>query len=139
MTRSNVSIAVYLALVLLSGILLGGVGWGLYNARAGGKADPCSPDAVRERYRTDLRTRLQLRSDQVLKLDTILEETHQRFRAMRDKYRPEVKAIQAEQTESIRAMLDDRQRAEYEKLRQEREKLERERHAGHAEKHGPSH
>jgi hypothetical protein len=131
-TRSNISIAVYLSLVFLSGILLGAVGLGLYNARVQAKADPCGPDAMRARYREDLRTRLQLSSGQLAKLDSIMEATHQRFRALRDKYRPEVKTIQAEQSDSIRAMLDDRQRVEYDKLQQEREKLERERHAkGH--------
>ncbi len=129
MTRSNISIAIYLSLVFLSGILLGAVGLGLYNAQVQAKADPCGPDAMRARYREDLRTRLQLSSGQLAKLDSIMEATHQRFRALRDKYRPEVKAIQAEQSDSIRAMLDDRQRVEYDKLQQEREKLERERHA----------
>jgi hypothetical protein len=138
-TRSNVSIAFYLCLVFLSGVLVGGVGLGLYSARSSTKGDPCGPDAVRQRYRDDLRSRLQLRPDQLLKLDGILEETHQRFRAMRDKYRPEVKTIQAEQAESIRAMLDDRQKTEYEKLRQEREKLERERQAEHARQHHAGH
>jgi hypothetical protein len=135
-TRPNASIALYLSLVFLSGILLGGVGWGLYSSRSGGKGDPCSPEAVRDRYREDLRSRLQLTSDQLAKLDGILEATHERFRAMRDKYRPEVKAIQTEQADSIRAMLDDRQRAEYEKLRQERE---REHQADHAKQHHAGH
>ena len=127
MKRSNVSIVVYLFLVFLSGVLLGSVGYGLYNARsvnASLKTNPCTADAVRRRYIDDMEGRLKLRPEQVQKLSAILEDTHQRFRELRAKYKPEVKLIQAGQVERIRAILDGRQRAEYEKVRQEREKAE---------------
>ena len=129
MKRTNPSVVVYLALVFLSGILVGGVGFSLYNARAvSAKAEPCGPEALRQRYRDELRTRLQLSPDQLGKLDAILEDTHNHFVALRDKYKPEVTAIQNAHADAIRAILDDRQRAEYEKLRQERQKMESERH-----------
>jgi hypothetical protein len=129
MKRTNLSVVVYLALVFLSGILVGGVGFNLYNARAvSAKAEPCGPEALRQRYRDELRTRLQLSPDQLGKLDLILEDTHGRFVALRDKYKPEVTAIQNAHADAIRTILDDRQRAEYEKLRQERQKAEKEHH-----------
>ncbi len=126
MKRPTVSAAVYLGLVFLSGIAIGSVGYGFYSAKA---ANPCGPDAVRHRYIDDMRSRLSLSSDQVDKLGAILEETRGRFHALRDKFEPEVKAIQDQQTSRIRAILNDQQRAEFEKLRQERER-ERERHRG---------
>jgi hypothetical protein len=137
MKRTNLTVVVYLSLVFLSGALVGGVGVGLYHARAvSAKADPSSPDAMRQRYRETLRTRLQLSAGQLQKLDAILSETHLQFKALRVKYRPEVKAIQAAQADSIRAILDDRQRSEYEKMRQEREEREkRERHDAESGKH----
>ena len=129
MKRGSLSVAVYVGLVFLSGALVGMVGLGFYNARAlSSKGEPCSPDALRERYRQDLRTRLQLSPDQVGKLDVILNETHERYVALREKYKPEVSVIQNEHADKIRAILDDRQRAEYEKLRQERQKMESEKH-----------
>jgi len=129
MKRANLSVIVYVVLVFLSGLLVGVVSLGIYNARAASdKAEPCSPDALRQRYRDDLRTRLQLSPDQLAKLDVILEDTHNRYVALRDKYKPEVTAIQNAHADAIRAILDDRQRAEYEKLRQEREKFESEKH-----------
>ena len=129
MKRTNLPVAVYIVLVFLSGVLVGVVGFGLYNARAvRAQGEPCSPDALRERYRQDLRTRLQLSPDQIRKLDVILNDTHDRFVALRDKYKPEVTAIQDAHAAAVRAILDDRQRAEYEKLRQERKKLEVEKH-----------
>jgi hypothetical protein len=129
MKRTGLSVVViYVLLVFVSGVLVGIVGFGLYNARAVSAKEPCSPDALRQRYRTELRSRLQLSPDQIRKLDVILMETHDRFGALRDKYKPEVTAIQSAHADAIRAILDDRQRAEYEKLRQERQKLESEKH-----------
>lgn len=135
MTRPNISATVYLVLVFASGIVVGSVGYGFYNVRlAGSRANPCSPEAVRHRYVDELRSRLNLRADQLDRLNGILDETRQRFHSLREKYKPEVSAIQEEQATRIRAILDDQQRAEYEKMRQERDrehqKLERERHSG---------
>jgi hypothetical protein len=126
MKRLNLSI-VYLCLVFLSGVLLGWVGYSLYNSHsvdAALKTNPCTPDAVRRRYIDEMKTRLKLREPQVEKLSAILEETHHRFKSLREKYKPEVKILQEEQAEKIRAILDDTQRLEYEKVRQEREKAD---------------
>jgi len=121
MKRSN-SVILYLVLVFLSGVLVGIFAYGLYNARSvSAKANPCSPEAVRHRYTDEMKSRLSLRQDQMRELTTILDNTRGRFHALREKYHPEVQAIQDEQTDAIRKMLDSHQRAEYEKMRQERE------------------
>jgi hypothetical protein len=126
MRRPNLSAMVYLVLVFASGVVVGSVGYGFYNLRSGGsKTNPCGPDAVRHRYLDEMRTRLSLRSDQIERLSAILDETRGRFHALREKYKPEVSAIQEEQAARVRTILDEKQRAEYEKMRQERE---RERH-----------
>ena len=120
MKRPTLSIVFYLCLVFLSGVLVGGFGFGLYTHRT---VDPrMSPEAMRRQYLEDMRTRLKLRPDQVGKLTIILEDTRARFHDLREKYRPDVKAIQDQQVSSIRAILDDAQRTEYEKLREERER-----------------
>ncbi|HOQ44558.1 MAG TPA: hypothetical protein PLA43_02890 [Bryobacteraceae bacterium] len=123
MRRSTYTVALYLCLVFLSGILVGGFGMKLYSARAASaQTNPCSPEGMRQRYIQDMRTRLHLTDEQVKLFEDILEATGERFRALREKYRPEVKIIQEEQIERIRSILDESQRAEYEKLRAEREK-----------------
>ena len=126
MRRSNISIVIYVCLVFLSGVLLGGVGDQLWNARSvsATKGNPCTADAVRRRYVDDLKSRLELRPEQVQKLTGILDATHIRYKALREKYKPEIKVIQEEQAANIRVILDDRQRAEFEKVRQERERAE---------------
>jgi hypothetical protein len=128
MKRPNFSVISYLVLVFLSGVLVGVVGFGLYNARsvsASLKTNPCTATAVRQRYMADMESRLKLQPEQVQRLSGILEGTHDRFKALRLKYKPEVTAIQDEQATSIRGMLNESQRAEYEKIRREREQAER--------------
>jgi hypothetical protein len=63
-------------------------------------------------------------------LTEILDATDDRYRELRKKWGPEVKAVYESQTERIRAMLDPAQRAEYEKMRQDREQRMR-RDRGH--------
>ncbi|MGE5571391.1 MAG: hypothetical protein ACM3S5_20345 [Rhodospirillales bacterium] len=123
MRRSTYTVALYLCLVFVSGILVGGFGIKLYSVRAASaQSNPCSPDDMRHRYMQDMRTRLHLTDEQVKLLEGILEATGERWRALREKYRPDVKIILEEQTERIRGILDESQRAEYEKLRAERER-----------------
>jgi len=129
MKRLNLSIVIYVLLVFVSGVLVGVIGFNLYNAKTvSAKGEPCSPEALRQRYRSELQTRLQLSPDQSQKLDVILHDTRDRFIALRKKYQPEVTVIQNAHANAIRAILDDRQRAEYEKLRLERQKFEAEKH-----------
>ncbi len=119
MKRSTFSIVLYLCLVFVSGILVGAFGTGLYDH---GKPVRPSPEEMRRRYTEDLRKSLSLNSDQMGKLKVILERTGSRYHDLREKYKPEVKAIQQEQVDSIRAILSDTQKAAYEKFREEKEK-----------------
>ncbi len=84
MRRSTLTVALYLCLVFLSGILVGGFGIKLYNARTvSAKSNPCSPDGMRRRYMDDMRTRLHLTDQQEAQLKAILESTGERFHALR--------------------------------------------------------
>ena len=55
-------------------------------------------------------------------ISEILDETHQRVRAVHERWRPELAAIQSDQVQRIRAILSEEQKPEYEKWRAEREK-----------------
>jgi hypothetical protein len=136
MRPTNFSATIYLLLVFISGVVVGGLGLGFYNQHsAGAKSNPCTPDAVRRRVVDELKSRLNLNPDQVQKVNSILDQTRVRYHSLREKYKPEVQAIQADQVNNIRAILDDKQRGEYEKMRQERE---HERKSGERhEKHPP--
>jgi hypothetical protein len=120
MSRPTFYIVLYLVLVFVSGVLVGGFGVGLYSRRW--SAERLSPDEMRKRYEEEMRSRLNLNAEQAEKLHAILEATRIRFHELREKYRPEVQAIQQSQVDSINTILDAKQQAEYTKLREERER-----------------
>ena len=146
MNRSNLTVAVYMGAVFLSGIAVGGFGYRLYTAQSVYTATdrpPArpSPEEFRRRYVETLQTRLKLDGDQLARLNAVLDQTRDRFRAVREKHkpefdavhakqRPEMKAVHEWQVAQIRAMLkDDAQRQAYEEFLVERERKRKERDA----------
>ena len=67
----------------------------------------------------EMRTRLNLTPEQITGLEKILDETRQRYREYHERHKPEWKAIQNQQVQQINAMLNETQRAEYEKMLEE--------------------
>lgn len=129
MKRTSFMVAVYLLLVFASGIAVGGFGYHLYKARSVSATStrPRSPEEYRRRYTDEMKTRLNLTDDQVSQLNAILDETRARWSEFRERTKPEVKAIQHEQTNKVRSILSDVQRTEYEKMLAERESKMRQR------------
>jgi Spy/CpxP family protein refolding chaperone len=122
MRRNTLTTAIYLVLLFLSGVAAGAFGLRLYtlnSVRASGRP---SPDEFRRKYVEEIRSRLKLTDEQASKLGPILDETGKQFRELREKHRPELKAIQDEQTQKIRAILTDAQQAEFSSFQAEREK-----------------
>lgn len=123
MQRASLSTALYVALVFLSGILVGAFGLRLYTlSSVPANVNPRNPDEFRRRYVAELRDRLKLTDEQVNKLQPILDETRRRNREFHEKHRLELKAIQDEQVRQIRGIITDAQQAEYTKLLDERER-----------------
>ena len=131
LTRLNV--ALYAGLIFGSGILVGVFGQRLYTVNTVVAKAPPRPDEWRKHYMEEMQGRLKLRADQVTALNTILDETRTRFHEVRERSRPEMETIRQQQTEKIRAMLDDAQRPEYDKMRNERDRSMQK----NSEKHGP--
>jgi hypothetical protein len=126
MKTFRLPLLLYLTLVFLSGAVVGVLGHRFYAERAmTAKSRPPSPQEMRRQYVEDLRTRLKLRPEQSQRLGEILEATGKRFHETRKKWDPELRAIQDDQANQIRAMLDEVQRTEYEKMRQERDRHRR--------------
>ncbi len=113
------SIALYVALIFLSGVLVGVVGHRLYAVNT--VIASRSPEEYRKRYIAEMEHRLKLRPDQIAQLNTFLDQTRARLHEVHDRYRPEMEAIRHEQNGKIKAMLDDQQRVEYDKILAERE------------------
>jgi uncharacterized membrane protein len=126
MKRFNLTATVSMLAVFLSGAVVGAFGHRLYMVRSV-IAEPSptarpSPEDFRRRYVEELTARLKLQPNQVAQLNEILDLTRERFRVMRERSRPEGEQIKQDQRNSIRAMLNPSQQAEYEKILQERDR-----------------
>lgn len=120
MRLSRLNIALYIGLIFLSGAVVGVFADRLYSVTGVRAKDPRDPKEWRSRYMTEMKSRLGLRPDQVTSLNNILDETRSRFHEVHDRMQPELDAIREQQVNKIRAMLDEGQRTEYEKMRAER-------------------
>jgi hypothetical protein len=131
MKRPGFSTGLYLLLVFLSGAAVGGFAHRLYTVSSV-LAVPVSPkpDDYRRDLVNEMRTRLSLSSQQVTQLTAILDDTKNRYHEVKNRWdrqakeaeKPELKAIQADSIQQIKAILSEPQRAEYDKLRADREK-----------------
>ena len=122
--KHNWRIALSLLVVFLSGVLVGGISHRAYSVKADVKNDrrPRSPEEYRKRYVDEMNSRLHLDANQLSQLNTILDETRQRYNAAHAKIRPEMKQIHTEQVERVRSILTEAQKPEYAKILEEREK-----------------
>src|SRR6185437_40055 len=122
MKASKLAIALYLALVFCSGALVGGFGYRLYTVSTVSAKTQHDPAEYRRWLIDEYRRRLNLSQDQVGQVNQILDEMRARYH---DAHEQTKQAIKAEQHEKIRAILDDHQKSEYEKMRQERQRREK--------------
>ena len=138
MNRSAGALALYLALVFVSGLLVGAFGYRLYETKrkapsaAEGKRP--TPEEYRSRFIALMDERLALSETQTAELNAILDRTKQRFDALdqenQEALRPRKRAILDQQASEIMAILAPEQQAEYQKIREERAK--------HRKSHSPS-
>lgn len=90
---------------------------------------PSRHDEYRQRYIEETRARLGLNAAQLAELEEILDATRERYRALNRSKKPEMEAIQADQTRRILEMLEPEQREAFHKLQREREER-RKSHSG---------
>ena len=117
MKFSKFTIAFYLALVFVSGAVLGAVFERLYNvSTVSATKQPKSPEEFRKGYLKMMQDRLNLSQDQVAKLGSILDETRARVHEVHQKLQPDLDEVRKEQQDKVRSILSADQRAEYEKM-----------------------
>jgi Spy/CpxP family protein refolding chaperone len=125
MLKSKFSALISLLLVFLSGVLVGGFAYRLYNVSVvsgpnnGKKMDP---EEARKHIVADMRDRLKLDAHQVDQLQQIFDETRDQFHQIHDKMNAEGQAIHNSQLEKIKAILRPDQLPLYEQWRAERER-----------------
>ena len=125
MLKSKFSALLSLLLVFLSGVLVGGFAYRLYNvsvAAAPTNGKRPDPEEVRKHIVADMRERLKLDSRQVSQLQQIFDQTRDQFHQIHDKMNAEGQAIHVGQIEKVKAILRADQLPLYDEWRAERDR-----------------
>src|SRR4051794_32183296 len=128
--KNKLSIAALLSMaaVFCSGVVLGGLAHRLYTAKSVTAAPAKqTPEERGKKFQAEMQTRLQLQPEQVSKLNTILDDTRDKFKAAREDGKEKMKQIHLAQIEEVNQMLNEGQRAEHAKILAEREQRAKER------------
>lgn len=83
-------------------------------------------DDYRQRYINEMQSRLKLTAIQVDQLQSILDDTKARVKAVRDSYHPQMLKIKSEQISRVKSILTAQQIPVYEQLVAEHERRARE-------------
>lgn len=126
MRRSQLPIVLSMLAVFTSGAVVGAFSHRLYSASSVDAAPRRSPAEYRQKYLTDMKSRLNLEDGQVARLGEALDRTRQRFHEFNEKHNTEISAIHAEQVREIRSMLNPDQQQKYEEYLAERERKRKE-------------
>jgi len=118
MKLSRATIALYIALVFVSGVVLGAFAHQFYTVSTV-NARPTAED-VRKRIVAEYESRMKLSDNQVAQLNMIMDETRARIDETRQKMHPAYQKIREEQQEKFRKLLTPDQIAEYDKILKER-------------------
>jgi Spy/CpxP family protein refolding chaperone len=125
MLKSRFSALLSLLLVFLSGVLVGGFAYRLYNvsvAAAPNNAKRPDPEEARRHIVADMRDHLKLDARQVDQLQQIFDQTRDQFHQIHDKMNAEGQAIHVGQIEKVKAILRAEQLPLYDEWRAERDR-----------------
>jgi hypothetical protein len=105
------------------GAVVGALGHRFYGA---GAVNAKTAEDFRHHYVGEMRATLKLSDSQVSQLETILDETKAKYKAVRDSYHPAMLKIKKEQIGRVKSILTPEQIPGYERLVAEREQRARE-------------
>jgi len=137
MVKSRSSAILSVALVFLSGALVGAVANRLYmvsTVSSTGTTVPPKPDRtpedVRKHLVAEMQTEVKLNDQQVKELEKIYDHTREQFYEMHKRWDGESQAARDKQTEEIRAMLRPDQMGLFDQLRAKHDLERKNRHKG---------
>jgi Spy/CpxP family protein refolding chaperone len=125
MMKSRFSALLSLLLVFLSGVLVGGFAYRLYNVSviaAPNNAKRPDPEDARRHIVADMRDHLKLDARQVDQLQQIFDQTRDQFHQIHDKMNAEGQALHVGQIEKVKAILRAEQLPLYDQWRAERDR-----------------
>jgi hypothetical protein len=123
MTRNQWTAGLFAVLLFCSGAAVGALGHRYYSADV---VSAKTSDDFRHRYVSEMQSTLRLTPAQISQLETILDQTKAKYKAVRDSYHPEMVSIRNEQIERVKSILTPAQIPGYERLVAEREQRTKE-------------
>ena len=122
MTRSHLSLSMYAALIFGGGIAVGALSDRLWTSApvAATTGRSISPEEWRRQYLAEMRERVHITDEQANRLNAILDESRVLYNQVKEKYRPEMKAIHDSQVAKVKLLLEPEQRENYQKVLDER-------------------
>jgi Spy/CpxP family protein refolding chaperone len=136
MVKSRSSAILSVALVFLSGALVGAVANRLYMVTTVSSTATSlpprppdrNPEEVRKRLVAEMRTEVKLDDQQVKDLEKIYDRTREQFDDLHKHFDTEGRAVRDKQTEAIKALLRPEQEPLYDQLRAKHEAERKARH-----------
>jgi hypothetical protein len=126
MQRTQLSAAVFAALLFSGGAAVGALGHRYYTNNNASTNVARIPDQGRRRYIEEMQDRLKLTPAQLKQLEAILDDTKAQYHAVRDSYKPQILKIKQAHIERVKSILNPEQIPAYEKLVAERDQRGRE-------------
>src|SRR5580698_6452555 len=128
LSRSRVTIALYLVLVFASGILVGVESHRLYATTSTARANssPQNMGEFRRRYLDGMKTQVGVSDTQLTQINNILEDTRNKVNELAALEKPLHDRIQQEHIDQIKDLLTPQQKIAYDNWRAERERAKRE-------------
>jgi hypothetical protein len=122
--KRNQWAAVFVAVLLfVCGLLVGVLAQRYYAATS---VSAKSSENSRQHYLSEMKAKLHLTDAQVGQLETIMDETKARYKAVRDSYRPAMVKIKEEHVQRVKSILTAQQVPVYQQLVAERERRAKE-------------
>lgn len=130
MKKSSITVTASMLAVFASGAVVGALGHNLYTVRTVAARENAqhkdTPEEWRRKYMAELTNRLKLDQTQVVQVNTILDETRDQYRAVKDRVKPEMEAIHKHQVERVSELLSPQQKTDYDNFREERDRARKE-------------
>ncbi len=123
MKRNQLAAGGLAILLFFVGVAAGVLGHRYFTA---GSVSAKSSEDYRQRYIAEMQSKLKLTPQQLTQLETILDETKAKYKAVRDSYRPAMLKVKQDQTTRVKSILTEQQIPAYEQLVAERERRARE-------------
>jgi hypothetical protein len=130
MKKSSITVTASMLAVFASGAVVGALGHNLYTVRTVAARENAqhkdTPEEWRRKYMAELTNRLKLDHTQVVQVNTILDETRDQYRAVKDRVKPEMEAIHKHQVARVSELLSPQQKTDYDNFREERDRARKE-------------